>query len=97
MSILSMQHWSIIKLVSTLKFCEFKSPISRESEPSVGMKFLEGTIHSTVRVDRTGFCPSEAVRVSGTFHNISPGAVKAEVSLTQVQSSSDQDLIRFSI
>ena len=42
-------------------------------------------MHSTVSVDRTGFCPSEAVRVAGTFHNISPGAVKAEVSLTQVQ------------
>ena len=54
-------------------------------------------MHSTVSVDRTGFCPSEAVRVAGTFHNISPGAVKAEVSLTQVQSSSDQVLIRFSI
>ena len=55
----------------------------------MGMKFLEGAVHSTVRVDRTGFCPGEAIRVGGTFHNISPGAVKAEVSLTQVQSWSE--------
>ena len=61
-----------------------QSPFSGECEPSVGMKFKEGTVHATVSVNRTGFCAGEAVRVSGTFHNISPGAVKAEVALTQV-------------